>query len=212
MIITIDGPSGTGKSTVAKKVAETLNFFYCDTGAIYRTLTYGILKGKINLKDDQQLLLYLEKFRFEVRKGRYFLDDVDVTEIIRSQEVTGFVSEVSSLKVVRQALLGLQRDIAKVGNVVFEGRDMGTVVFPEADVKIFLTADPEVRAKRRFNELKEKNELSLSQVFLDLERRDTFDSKREIAPLKQAEDAHLIDTTQLNVDEVVSAIVKIVNV
>jgi cytidylate kinase len=215
MIITIDGPAGTGKSTIARKVAEKLGFLYCDTGAIYRGLTYAILKERISIQDEEHLLEFLKKFRFQVisigLEKRYFVNGEDVTDEIRTIEVTRRVSEISALEVVRKALLDVQRGFAKKENCVFEGRDMGTVVFPEAEVKIFLTASPHVRAKRRHLELKQKLiHVSEEEVLSELLQRDEFDSTRVLAPLKQASDAHLVDTSMLTIDGVVDAVLKIV--
>lgn len=211
MIITIDGPAGTGKTTIARHLAEKLNFKYFDTGAMYRALTYCVLKDHVDLYDKEKLLAFLASFQFDMREvgkeKRYFVDGEDVTDFIRTHEVTQKVSEVSAHPEIRKSLVTIQREFGKAKNAVFEGRDMGTIVFPKADVKIFLTARPAVRAMRRYLEFKEKKMPSThEEVLKELLERDHFDSTREIAPLKQAEDAHLIDTSDLTIEEVINQI------
>jgi CMP/dCMP kinase len=217
MIITIDGPSGTGKSTIAKKLADKLNFSYFDTGAMYRAIAWLILQQDISLSDQDQLTQLLERFDFiikdEAQERRYFIGDLDITQEIRKKEVTDFVSEVSALRSVRSFLLEKQKQYAKQRNAVFEGRDLGTVVFPDAEIKIFLTASPEIRAKRRFEEIVEKDPLQKQKIsetmILDsLKRRDAYDSTREIAPLKCPEDAYVIDTSDLSIEEVVEKVMR----
>jgi cytidylate kinase len=217
MIITIDGPVATGKSAVAKKLAESIGFIFFDTGAMYRTLTYGILKHHIDLHQPEQLQKFLNQFQLDIkviqRERRYFFEGEDVTQKIRGQEVTLTVSEVSANKAVRETLTAIQRELASGVNAVFEGRDMGTVVFPDASLKIFLTGRDEVRAKRRFDELKAKfpeefKDLTLEKCLADITKRDTFDSTRENAPLYQAEDAYVIDTSDITIDEVVFRILE----
>lgn len=218
MIITIDGPSGTGKSTVAKRVAEKLGFAYFDTGAMYRALTYIILQKGMRVAGDDAMGELLKHFTFRIvpknGKKHYFVGEEEVTDAIRSPEVTKKVSEVSALPFVRTHLVDLQRRFGEQGNAVFEGRDIGTVVFPEAELKVFLTASSQVRAERRFKELVEKDpsieaSLTLAQVHKELVARDTYDSTREVSPLRQAEDAVLIDTSNMSVDAVVEAIIKL---
>ena len=211
MIITIDGPAGTGKTTIAKILAQKLKFNYFDTGAMYRALTYRIHKEKIGLEDTQRLGVFLKNFNFDIveRGGekRYFVEGEDVTEAIRSPEVTQKVSEVSAHPEVRAVLVALQREFGKGKNAVFEGRDMGSIVFPMAEVKIFLTARPAVKAERRYREFKEKKmPITQEEVFQALTERDHFDSKREFSPLKQAEDAHVIDTSDLTIEQVIDQI------
>ena len=217
MIITIDGPVATGKSTIAKKLAQSLGYIYFDTGAMYRALTYGILKHGININDNNQLKEFLDKFNFDikVRRGekRYCVDDDDVTDKIRTQEISSQVSEVSANHLVREKLVAIQRELSLGVNAVFEGRDMGTVVFPNANLKIFLTGRTDVRAKRRFDELVAKfpdlaPSLTMEKVTQDLIARDTYDSNRPISPLKQADDAFAIDTSDLTPDEIVLKILE----
>lgn len=219
MIITIDGPIATGKSTIAKKLAETLGFIHFDTGAMYRCLTYALIKDKINEEDANQMDRFLAGFKFEIKvehgEKRYFVEHEDISDKIRLHEVTALVSKISALGPVRHKLVALQREWGMSGvDAVFEGRDLGTVVFPQAELKIFLYGRPEVRAKRRFDELRTKfpeetKELTLEKTIEDINRRDVYDSTREISPLRQADDAHLIDTSDLTQDEVVNEIVKL---
>lgn len=217
MIITIDGPVATGKSAVAKKLAESIGFIFFDTGAMYRTLTYGILKHKIDIHQADKLQQFLDQFQMDIKVARrermYFFEGEDVTQKIRSQEVTLAVSEVSAVKAVRDKLIAIQRELSEGVNAVFEGRDMGTVVFPDAALKIFLTGRDEIRSKRRFDELKAKfpedaKNLTLEKCLEDLNKRDHYDSTREHSPLCQAEDAYVIDTSDLTIDEVVYRILE----
>lgn len=217
MIITIDGPVATGKSAVAKKLAHSIGYIFFDTGAMYRTLTYGILKHRIDLHQQVQLQQFLDQFQMDIkviqRERKYFFEGEDVTDKIRSQEITQAVSEVSAVKSVRDRLSAIQRELAVGVNAVFEGRDMGTTVFPDAVLKVFLTARDEVRAKRRYNELKIKypkdsENLTLEECLKTIIKRDTYDSTREHSPLNQAEDAYVIDTSDLSIDEVVYRILE----
>lgn len=217
MIITIDGPIATGKSTIAKSLAREIGYIYFDTGAMYRCVTYGILKNQINVDQEDQLSQFLEGFNFDIKikhgNRRYYVENDDVTDKIRLDEVTSFVSKVSAIKIVRNKLVAIQREHAIGVNAVFEGRDMGTVVFPDAQVKVFLTGRPEVRAKRRFDELKQKypeetKNLTLEKTLEDINRRDNFDMTRETSPLKQAPEAIVIDTSDLTIDEIIQKILE----
>lgn len=217
MIITIDGHIATGKSTIAKKLAHEIGFIFFDTGAMYRCLTYAILKHNINVDDHEALKEFLKHFNFEIKikhGDRYYLvDGEDVTLKIRGAEVTSAVSRISAIPAVRHKLVALQREWAVGVNAVFEGRDMGSVVFPKAELKIFLTGRPEVRAARRFAELREKfpNEtadLTIQKVLEEIDARDTFDSQRELSPLKQAHDAIIIDTSDLSIEEIILKILE----
>lgn len=217
MIITIDGPVATGKSTVARKLSEALGFIFFDTGAMYRALTYGIMKNNIDINNTQQLSDYIKQFQYKIKvvhgQRRYFVGLEDVTDAIRSQNVTAFVSEVSAIPAVREKLVGFQRSLSQGVNAVFEGRDMGTTVFPNADLKIFLTGRPDVRAKRRYDELVAKNPelvriLTLEQCMDDINKRDEYDSKRTTSPLKQASDAFVVDTSDLSIEDVVFKILE----
>jgi cytidylate kinase len=216
IVITIDGPSGTGKTTVAKLVAERLEFAYFDTGAMYRALTWSILQRKISLLEDRSVQASLDQFDFRIldEKGKkhYFVGKADVTEAIRTPEVTREVSAVAALKLVRDNLLSLQHKFAKDQHAVFEGRDLGTVVFPKAQFKVFLTADSKVRAERRLQEMLTRNPqaaegLTHEAVLEALMRRDAQDSEREIAPLRCPPEAFIVDTTCLSIEETVRAVV-----
>lgn len=217
MIITIDGPVATGKSSVAKKLAEALGFIFFDTGAMYRAITYSILKHHVNIRDLAELVAALDHFQFKIKvihgQRHYFIESEDITDIIRTQEVTAAVSEVSSLAPVREKLVAIQRGYGQGVNAVFEGRDMGTTVFPNADLKIFLTGRIEVRAKRRYAELVAKNPelaktLTLEACMENVIQRDNYDSTREISPLRQAPDAFVIDTSDVSVEDVVFKILE----
>lgn len=217
MIITIDGPVATGKSTIAKKLAQSIGYIFFDTGAMYRIATYGILKHNIDITQPEQIQQFLDQFQFEVkviqRERMYFFEGEDVTKQIRGKEVTFAVSKVSAIKAVREKLIAIQRELAVGVNAVFEGRDMGTIVFPDASLKIFLTGRDEVRAKRRFEEIKVQNPdeslfLTIEQCLEAITKRDEFDTQREHNPLCQAPDAYVIDTSDLTVDEVVYKILE----
>ncbi len=217
MIITIDGPSGTGKTSVARKVAEKLGMTYFDTGAMYRAFTWVLLNKQIPLSDAQAIEVELENFSFDIRKQngdcRYFVDEENVTEEIRNQKINDVVSEVAAMKTVRKALWKLQRSYVKKQSAVFEGRDMGSVVFPKAEVKIFLDAKSSVRAKRRLEEMRAKHPqgaagFDAKSMEKELNRRDAFDSTRKIAPLKCPKGAHRIDTSEVSMEEVVEEIVE----
>lgn len=219
MIITIDGSVATGKSAVAKRLAESIGYIFFDTGAMYRTLTYGILKQKIDIHQADQLQQFLDQFpsTFDIKivnkERKYYFEGEEVTKSIRGTEVTHAVSEVSANKAVRDKLIALQRELAIGVNAVFEGRDMGTVVFPDAALKVFLTGKDEIRAKRRFDELKTKypqdfQNLTLEQCLEDINKRDAYDTQRENSPLIQAKDAYVIDTSDLTIEEVVFRILE----
>lgn len=211
MIVAIDGPAGSGKTTVAKLVAKRLGFFYLDTGSIYRALTLELLRRGIPLDNVKKICEVLDALSIEIKGERLFLYGEDVSESIRCPEVDKKVSLVAKIPEVREKLLPLQRKLVNRKNAVVEGRDMGTVVFPEAEVKIFLTASLEERARRRWKELWERGkELSFEEVFEDLKKRDEIDSEREVAPLRVAPDAIIIDTTLKGIEEVVEEVVNLV--
>jgi len=215
MIITIDGPSGTGKSTAAQRVAQALGFEHFDTGAVYRAFTWLVLEKKVKLDDIPAIKKLLAEFSFHIEYSNkvkhYFVGEIDVSELIRGVKVTADVSVVSALKEVRDVLIEIQRFFAKSHDCVFEGRDLGTVVFPNAEIKVFLNASPEVRAQRRLSELMEKNPAEAAgwdrgKMLADIMRRDSYDSNRAIAPLRCPETAFQVDTTDLSIDQVVSQI------
>ena len=209
--VVIDGPAGAGKSTVARRVARELGYMLLDTGAIYRTLALSAREAGVDWSDAEGLASVARDlaitFRMEQDVNHVLLDGRDVSEAIRTPEMSLGASQVSALGPVRAALLELQRQFARSMSVVAEGRDMGTVVFTDAKVKIFLVADPEVRARRRLQELRAMgHEVSLDEVLQQQNQRDEADSGRDVAPLKPAEDAVMLDTSGLDVDQVVERI------
>ena len=212
--VAIDGPAGAGKSTVAKAAAKELGYIYVDTGALYRTVALGAQRRGI-LGDTEKIISMLADITVDLRYidgvQAVFLDDEDVSAFIRTPEISMGASAVSAIPKVREFLLDLQRDIAKKNNVFMDGRDIATVVLPDADVKIFLFASPECRAKRRYDELIAKGEsVMFEDVLADVNQRDYQDSHREIAPLKPSEDSVLLDTSELNLEESIQAIINIV--
>jgi cytidylate kinase len=213
MIITIDGPAGTGKSTVAKRVAAILKLPYFDTGAMYRAVAVLMLHYKISLSDKPKISELLKTFRFSIKDGRCFANGTDVTAEIRSSAVNNIVSPIAALSIVRETLWEIQRRFAKERGGVFEGRDLGTVAFPNAKIKVFLTAKPEIRAQRRLDEILQKRphegaEMDRDKMLEELKKRDEYDSTRMLAPLKCAPDAYVIDTSALSIDEVVDRILE----
>ncbi len=214
MIIAIDGPAGSGKTTVAKRLAKRLNIFYLDTGATYRALTWKALKENVDLDDEDKLegLAKDLKISFDFDKERVYLDDEDVTAEIRTPLVDRNISKVASKPKVRKILVELQRNLARCNDFVVEGRDTTTVVFPRADFKFYLDADFVVRAQRRFKELKERGiSITFEDVKRDLEKRDRADLTRKVGPLKRAKDAIYIDSTELSIEEVVEKLYRIVS-
>ena len=210
MIIAIDGPAGAGKSTIAKKVADSLGYVYIDTGAMYRAFTYELLTSSISLSDIEEINKVLEKTNIEFKNNEIFLNNLNVTNEIRSKNVTANVSAVSAIPQVREKLVNLQRKIASENNSILDGRDIGTVVFPNAELKIFLTASVKIRALRRYNELiaKDRN-IDINEIEAEIEKRDKLDSSRETSPLIKAADAIEIDTSDLSIDEVANTILKL---
>lgn len=206
MIIAIDGPAGSGKSTISKLVAKDLDLIYLDTGAMYRLVTLKALKMGIldgNLEDLDKINELLDNLEIDIREDGFYLDGVDVSEEIRKPIVSENVSKIAAIKEVRIKMVDLQRAFSKAKNVILDGRDIGTVVFPNADLKVFLVADARERANRRYKELTEKGEnVSLEEIYQNILMRDKIDSTREEAPLKKAEDAVEVDTTSKNIDEV----------
>ena len=214
--IAIDGPAGAGKSPIARALAKELGYYYVDTGAIYRTVAYFLDLLGISPKDVDGVERYIDELTIEIEydeegKQHMLMNGMDVSDDIRTQDISQKASLVSAHKVVRDMLLDMQRQVARENNVIMDGRDIGTVVLPRADVKIFLTASAEVRAKRRYDELTAKGQkTTFEQVLKDVQQRDYQDSHREIAPLKQARDAVLLDTSELDIDGVVAAMKAIV--
>ena len=211
-IVAIDGPAGSGKGTITKLVGEKLGLVNIDTGATFRCVALNMLQENIKLEDENKIENMLNNIKIEMTKnGNVFLNGEEVTKKIRENEVNNFVSPVSTIKVVRAKLLEIQRKIAEGKDVIMEGRDIGTVVFPNANVKIYLDASAEERAKRRVKQNEEKGiKTSYEEVLQNIIDRDKRDSSREIAPLKQAEDAIYVDTTNLTIEEVVEKITEII--
>ena len=214
LVVAIDGPAGAGKSTIAKLAAEKLGYAYIDTGAMYRSVAWKFLQtgeafdeGFIS-KLSQEMVI---EFKPEANVNRVFVDGTEVTAAIRSAEVTANVSRVAAIGAVREAMVDQQRRMGEVGGVLMDGRDIGTVVFPNAEVKIFLTATVEERAMRRYKELVAKGEqVDLEQLQKDIAERDKQDMEREISPLRQAEDAIYLDTSDMTIDEVTAYILNLV--
>ena len=212
MIIAIDGPAGSGKSTISKLLTKELGFVYLDTGAMYRLFTLKMLKEKISFSDSSKINELLENLNINIENDRFYLDEKDVSEEIRKTDVAENVSKTAAIDEVREKMVSLQREFSKSKNVILDGRDIGTVVFPEADIKIFLVADPRERAERRFKELKAKGEnISLDSIYENILKRDKLDSTRENSPLKKANDAIEVDTTGKNIEEVKNIILNLYN-
>ncbi len=212
--VAIDGPAGAGKSTVAKAAAKELGYIYVDTGALYRTIALSAVRADI-LEDKDKIIAMLDRIKVELKyvdgAQAVYLDGEDVSSLIRTPEISMGASVVSAVPEVRAFLLDLQRNIAKENNVIMDGRDIATVVLPDAQVKIFLFASPECRAERRYKELIEKGEnVKYEDVLSDVNQRDYQDSHREIAPLKPSDDSVMADTSKLSLDESVALIVKII--
>ena len=213
--IAIDGPAGAGKSTIAKTASKELGFIYVDTGALYRTVGLNALRQGKDTKSEEDIIPTLENLQVSLRfvdgEQRVFLGDEDVSTAIRQNEVSMAASNVSAIPKVREFLFDLQRDIAKKNNCIMDGRDIGTVVLPDAQIKIYLTASAEARADRRFKELTEKGQnVNYDDILREIELRDYQDTHREIAPLKKADDAVLVDTTKLNLEESIEYMLKVI--
>lgn len=200
--IAIDGPAGAGKSTISKLFAKKIDFDYLDTGAMYRLFTYYYLLNDIDIRNEELLKNKIENINIELKDGKFYLNDTDVSKEIRSDQVTKNVSLISSYKSVREHLVKLQREIASKSNIILDGRDIGSYVLKDADIKFYLDASPEVRAKRRLNQMPD-NSLSYQEVLDEINKRDYTDSNREISPLKMAEDAILIDSSNMTINDVI---------
>ena len=214
MVITIDGAAGVGKTTTAKKLARKLGFGYLDTGAMYRAVTYFFIQHRVDIESKNMVISSLDTLNLDVRfpidrPTKIVLDGEDISEDIRKKVVTNRVSQVSAIEDVRKKMVKIQKDIVKNGNFVVEGRDIGTVVFPNAEHKFFLVANYDVRAERRLKDFDNVNEkLDLSDIKNDLIRRDERDTNRKLSPLKKAGDAIVIDTSNCSIDEQVESIYK----
>lgn len=214
--IAIDGPASSGKSTIAKQIARQLNIAYVDSGAIYRTITYALLENNIQPNDSEAIKEQLQQFDIELMADQdYFevrLNQQPIGLEIRSEQVTAAVSEVSAYPFVREYVNHKLQQLSRNHSVIMDGRDIGTVVLPEAEVKIFLTASAEVRAQRRYEENKQRNQLTQSyeDILQTIIERDRYDSNRKIAPLRKAEDAIEVDTSNLTVEEVVNKVISMI--
>ncbi len=214
-VIAIDGPSGSGKSTIAKKLAQRLGTLYIDTGAMFRALAYSAHSNNIDIHDESAMKEYISdiKIQYQTSDGALIkINGKDLSEEIREHHVSKLASIISGIPCVRQFLLDFQRDLAKDRPCVMEGRDIGTVVFPTAFIKFFVTASIEVRAKRRLDQLNEngENSVDLDQLIKDVKKRDEKDTSREVAPLKVADDAQLIDTSSMDIESVLTKLVDLV--
>lgn len=212
-IVAIDGPSGSGKGTISKRIAKLKNFISIDTGALYRCVTLYMIRNNINLDEDDKIKKCLNDIDIELKnENRVLLDGEDVTKQIREKAVNELVSQVSHLVVVRESITDLSRKIAEGKNVVMEGRDIGTNVFPNANVKIYLDATPEERANRRLKQNKEKGiDIPFEEILENIKFRDHNDKTSNVAPLKQADDAIYVDTTNLTIEQVVKNISQIID-
>jgi len=213
IVIAIDGTASSGKTTTARLLGKKLGFHVVETGAMYRAITLKVLREKVDIEDREKIKKILDRTEIDQRNENCkivtFLDGEDVTEEIRKPEVDKHVSVISLYPEVREKMVSFQRKIAERGKVIMEGRDIGTVVFPQADVKIFMDASLEVRARRRFKELKERGiGKTLEEVLREMKERDRLDKTREISPLRKAKDAIFVDTTNLSVEEQVDLILK----
>lgn len=214
-IVAIDGPAGVGKGTIANLVAEKFGFLNVDTGAMYRSVTLAMLRQNIGIEEEEKIKKLLSEIAIELKEENgeeiVLLNGEDVSEAIRTKEVNAFISGVSALRIVRNKMLELQRKIAEGQEVVMEGRDIGSTVFPNADVKIYLDATVEERANRRLRQNKEKGiEMSYEEVLESVKKRDLIDSTREVSPLRKADDAILIDCTELSQDELSNKVYEII--
>ena len=210
MIIAIDGPAGSGKSTIAKLIAEDLELVYLDTGAMYRLVTLKALNDGI-LGNLDKIIKMLDNLNIDIKENGFYLDDIDVSEEIRKPVVSENVSDIAAIREVREKMVDLQRKFSESKNVILDGRDIGTVVFPNADVKIFLVADAKERSNRRYKELVAKGEnVRIEEIYENILKRDEIDSTRKESPLKKADNAIEVDTTSKNIEEVKNEILNIV--
>lgn len=214
--IAIDGPAGAGKSSIARRIAQELGYHYVDTGAMFRTAAYFFDLWGVSPKDVDGVTRYIDELTLDIDYDEdgvqhMFMNSMDVTDDIRTEDISKKASDVAKHACVREVLLDMQRDVAKRFNVIMDGRDIGTVVLPKANVKIFLTASAEVRAQRRYKEYLAKGQKAdLKKILADIQKRDYEDSHREIAPLKMARDSIKVDTSDMNLEEAVAAIKEII--
>lgn len=209
--IAIDGPAGAGKSTISRLIAEKMGIEYIDTGAMYRAITLKLINKGVDISDIQKVKDIVNSTKVELVNGRVYLDEIDVTEEIRMPYVSAKVSDVAAIPCVRERLVHLQREMAKKTSVIMDGRDIGTNVLKDAEVKIYLTASVEERAKRRYVELKNKGiDVTFEEICNDIKNRDNIDTNREVNPLRKADDAVLVDTTGKSIQQVVDEIISII--
>ena len=212
-VVAVDGPAGSGKSTVSKIIAQKYGFTYLDTGAMYRMIAFKVLRDCLDLEDIQEIEDLLSKSKLDIDGEKFILDGKDVSSEIRSREVTAVVSKVAAVKSVRDKLVDMQRSIGTGKNVILDGRDIGTVVFPDADLKVFLVASPEERAMRRVKDYEGKGQnAEFESVLNEIKKRDEIDSTREESPLKKASDAVEIDTSGMSIEEVCGAISEMIDI
>jgi len=209
LIVAIDGPAGSGKSTIAKLLAKKYDLTYIDTGAMYRMITLYLLENNIDISDLKEIERVLNTVNLDMQGDKFYLDNVDVSTKIREKRINDNVSKVASIKIVRSNLVDLQRKISNNKDVILDGRDVGTVIFPNAQVKIFLIASPEERARRRYNEfLEKKTEITYDEVLKSIKERDHIDSTRDESPFVKADDAIELDSTNLTIEDVINFISK----
>ena len=209
LIVAIDGPAGSGKSTIAKLLAKKYDLTYIDTGAMYRMITLYLLENNIDINDLKEVERVLNTVNLDMQGDKFYLDNVDVSTKIREKRINDNVSKVASIKIVRSNLVDLQRKISNNKDVILDGRDVGTVIFPNAQVKIFLIASPEERARRRYNEfLEKKTEITYDEVLKSIKERDHIDSTRDESPFVKADDAIELDSTNLTIEDVINFISK----
>ena len=215
LTVAIDGPAGAGKSSAARLAAGNVHYLYIDTGAMYRAITWAILQHHVDIQDEAAVSAFIQPLSVRLEPladtCRVYVNDAEITEEIRTQTISSHVSSVAALAVVRQKLVQLQRDMAKQGGVILDGRDIGTVVLPDADIKIFLTASVHSRAKRRYLEMQAKGSTeTLEEIEKRIAHRDYLDSHRAVSPLKQADDAMLLNNSELNLEETADVITKLI--
>ena len=209
MIIAFDGPAGSGKSTIAKIISKKLCITYLDTGAMYRAVTLYFLENGVDFNDEEQVKINLDKINLEFKNDDLYLNNKDVSVQIREKNINDNVSFVSAIKIVREKMVDLQRKMSGQQSVILDGRDIGTVVFPNADYKFYITASVDVRARRRYEEemKKGKSDISLDEVKKSIQNRDLIDSTREVTPLRKADDAIEIDTSNMTIEQVLERII-----